>query len=666
MAITRQDYQYIRNTTPNSYQSKSSDGTLEVGVSVNNLAPELNDKNVHNPNYVEFYGSKDPSKVWSCPLNGATNQVYEYKITDMTNVSSVTESVWLQTSVTGKTGTIATTPGAGDIDIPNMGKKFVASFSETMPEGTVEVKAVDLNTVVSYNPETRKATGSIYSTKANTTVYSFLEYRVERTQYTTTVETSFQELGLQVAGATVTRIVGGDLVYGSESYEKTDSDISVKFTLKGSSLPLLTRIHYEIESDFTIADTIKDGLLLTQLFLESGTSYVVQIIDAIAPNNTDLPDNHVKITVGDKVVDFAFDQYLFFRTPEDNPNTAEKDIYTCEFEVYGAAFGYKLYHLDSDAGKLVQLRNFVSPVGAKIFIFKSDLPWMVNNKGVVVGLSNQRLNIPASTEDVGQDASLSEQEIKEAFSQTPVLEVCEDKLRIYMPDATEESDKWKYRDMWNATRNMQNPPAIINNIKLFAYRDFLTEVSRPYNDQDIETRYGLIHTLQRNNKSAADTYSSIDIDSEAHQTIQLKIYPISIGDNDSTYLELDFVEGVELTVNPSENHVFSLPLLSLFGYNYRYSQKAGFFDSSTIDACQYTSVCFAWGYEEGSEGNKKRYRLSDFSEPVLIDRDLVDVEWQEDGSYLMTLKKGVLSRTTSSYYTDAIYLNKAEETLKIE
>ena len=66
---------------------------------------------------------------------------------------------------------------------------------------------------------------------------------------------------------------------------------------------------------------------------------------------------------------------------------------------------------------------------------------MVNNKGVVVGLSNQRLNIPASTEDVGQDASLSEQEIKEAFSQTPVLEVCEDKLRIYMPDATEESDK---------------------------------------------------------------------------------------------------------------------------------------------------------------------------------------------------------------------------------
>lgn len=111
MAITRQDYQYIRNTTPNSYQSKSSDGSLEVGVSVNNLAPELNDKNVHNPNYVEFYGSKDPSKVWSCPLNGATNQVYEYKLLDMSKISSVTESSWLQMSITGKTGTIAMSPG---------------------------------------------------------------------------------------------------------------------------------------------------------------------------------------------------------------------------------------------------------------------------------------------------------------------------------------------------------------------------------------------------------------------------------------------------------------------------------------------------------------------------------------------------------------------------
>lgn len=664
MAITRQDYQYIRNTTPNSYQSKSSDGSLEVGISVNNLAPELNDKNVHNPNYVEFYGSKDPSKVWSCPLNGATNQVYEYKLLDMSKISSVTESSWLQISITGKTGTIAMSPGNGEG--PNVGKKFFASFSETMPEGTVEVKPVDINTTVSYDPETRKATGCIYSVKANSTVYSFLEYKVEQTKHTATIETSFQKLGLQVAGAKVTDILGGDLVYGSESYEKTDSDISVKFTLKGSTLPLITRIYYEIESDFTVADTIKDGLLLTQLFLESGTSYVVQVIDAIAPNNEDLPDNHVKITVKDKVVDFAFDQYLFFRTPEDDPNTQEKEIYACEFEVFGAAFGYKLYHLDNDAGKLIQLRNFVSPVGAKIFIFKSDLPWMVNNKGVVVGLSNQKLNIPASTENVGQDASLSEQEIKEAFLPTPTLGVHEDKLRIYMPGTTEESDKWKYRDMWNATRNMANPPVIINNIKLFAYRDFLTDVPRPYNGQNIETRYGLIQTLQRNNKSTADAYSPVDINPEAGQTIRLKIYPISIEDNDSPYLELDFVEGTELTVNPSENHVFSLPLLSLFGYNYHYSQKAGFLDSPTIDACQYTSVCFAWGYEEGSGENKKRYRLSDFSEPVLIDRSLVDVEWQEDGTYLMTLKKGVLSRTTSPYYTDAIYLNKAEETLKIE
>lgn len=661
MAINRQDYQYIRNTIPGQ-QNKISDGTLEVGVTVKNLVPELSDKNVFNPNYPEFYGTKDPTKVWSCPLNGATGQMYEYRASDCVEKTETRQS---QLTIRGKTGTIAELVGTTESGITI--RMFVASFSEFAPEGTISVKSPSTMVKIdSYDSSTRKVTGRIYSTKANASVYSILECEIQYKTYSKQVETSFLALGLPVAGAKITSIEGGHLVSDSATHENIGTDINVSFTLSGASPTLWTKIYYEIESDFTIADTIKDGLLLIQLQLESGTSYVVQVIDAIAPKNEDLPDNHMIMSDD---VDFTFDQYLFFRTPEDNPETKEKDIYHFELRVYGASFGYKLYHLDNEQGKLIQLRNFISPVGAKVFVFKSDLPWVVNNKGVIVGLSNNKLNIPASTDNTGQDASLSEDEIIEAFSKNPpLLEVNEDKLRIYLPDADSTTEKWRFQDMWNATRGMTNPPSIIQNVKLFVYRDYLKEDTiRCYNDQFISTRYGLIQTLQRNNKSDGDTYSPIDINQQEGRVLKIKILPISIEDNDSPFIELEFENNTDWTIDPSQNWVFSLPLLSLFGYNYQYCERAGYFNSTSIDASQYTSVCFAWGYESvDSNGKKKRITLSDFSEPVLIDRSLVNVEWGESGEYILSLGNSVLHRAYNPYYTDAIYLDKVEETIKIE
>ena len=57
MAINRQDYQYIRNTLPTN-KNKMSDGSLGIGVQVQNLIVELNQDNVFNQYYPEFYGTK--------------------------------------------------------------------------------------------------------------------------------------------------------------------------------------------------------------------------------------------------------------------------------------------------------------------------------------------------------------------------------------------------------------------------------------------------------------------------------------------------------------------------------------------------------------------------------------------------------------------------------
>jgi hypothetical protein len=88
---------------------------------------------------------------------------------------------------------------------------------------------------------------------------------------------------------------------------------------------------------------------------------------------------------------------------------------------------------------------------------------------------------------------------------------------------------------------MINPPSIIQNVKLFVYRDYLKEDTiRCYNDQFINTRYGLIQTLQRNNKSDGDTYSPVDINRQEGRVLKIKILPISIEDNDSPFIELEF------------------------------------------------------------------------------------------------------------------------------
>ena len=108
MAITRQDYQYIRNTLPNG-TSKNSDGTLTIGETVTNLVPELSEKNLYNPNYTDYYGTDKEdklTKVWCCPLEGEKYNTLTFTPDPMDlTKTEITETH--STLVKGTTGRIA-------------------------------------------------------------------------------------------------------------------------------------------------------------------------------------------------------------------------------------------------------------------------------------------------------------------------------------------------------------------------------------------------------------------------------------------------------------------------------------------------------------------------------------------------------------------------------
>ena len=96
----------------------------------------------------------------------------------------------------------------------------------------------------------------------------------------------------------------------------------------------------------------------------------------------------------------------------------------------------------------------------------------------------------------------------------------------------------------------------------------------------------------------------------------------------------------------------SLAALSLLGYNFQYSVNNDLFTQGDENLpYKYTSICFAWGYQEGN-GLK---RISDFSEPVLLDRDAVSIVYS-DNEYTLTLNDCSLSKgiLIPYYYTNEI------------
>lgn len=402
--------------------------------------------------------------------------------------------------------------------------------------------------------------------------------------------------------------------------------------------------------------TIKDGMLKTTTILEPNTSYVLQVIDAVQTSSAITEQNSIQWQGHQSV---EFNNYLFFNTGDlgENKNTTLK--------INGISFGYKIYAPIN--GDVCELRSIVSPVEAKVFLFKSDLPWFVDKQGVIVGLHDTPLKMMASTSSTARSPYLTESELINIFSKKPNLAISStnDKqtLRVLLPDALESSNTWKHYSLWNKTKTNGKTP-LIEKMRLIVYRDFLTPTLRDYNNQRIKQSKGIIRGIQCTNKTENDPYTKL---SEEIDSIKILFNQPKLNiDSSTTSINFDFIpdgeESFKEYVKTAEEKMnaveeMSLAVLSLLGYNFQYSVDNDLFTQEDENLpYRYTSICFAWGYQEGNALK----RISDFSEPVLLDRDAVSMTYS-DNEYTLTLKDCSLSKgiLIPYYYTnEIIYLTK--------
>jgi hypothetical protein len=69
---------------------------------------------------------------------------------------------------------------------------------------------------------------------------------------------------------------------------------------------------------------------------------------------------------------------LFFKTPKNSGN----NLYS--LKIHGLSFGYSFLGKNEN-DQPIELRCLKSEEQAKVFLFKSTIPWLVNNKGVISG-----------------------------------------------------------------------------------------------------------------------------------------------------------------------------------------------------------------------------------------------------------------------------------------
>lgn len=434
-------------------------------------------------------------------------------------------------------------------------------------------------------------------------------------------------------------------------------------TFYGSSLPVTATISYKIENTIenTITvvknTTIQNGLLTNNIILKPNKSYVLQVLNVVEPYNS-LPENIIE-NKNNNPTKYNFKQYLFFHTGD----FSEKD-YSFKLYINGLSFGYKIYNKLED-NTVAQARSFFAPVKAKVYLFESDMPWIVNEKGIIVGLSETYLQVPINSSSDPVNSILSTAEIKKIFSKKPKLQIEGDNLVIPLPDAVPISDtseySWPYQDLWVATHQNNPQPKIMKRLRLLVYRNFLTSEIRDYNNRTYSTQYGLLQTLEKTKYNPHDetinakTKYSIDIDqlsleysSSNQNALVTKIVIPSIGETKISREETLYRYYSTINLN----------ILSLLGYNYTYTNLK---QINQDEKYKYTSVSFAWGL--WNSGNSFT-RLSDFSDPLIINRNSNKIEFilnteTNKYEYKITLQNGysLKNQTSTNYYSKpAIYL----------
>ena len=610
MAMDNQSYKYIYNSFSKT-QNKQGTNTLSVGSTIQNLLVDLNENNIYNPNFTDYYGTDGKlSTKWCCATEG-----------DVKKTKTVTGEYYTQREIQERVSQSATTTGT----LKN--GQFEHTHSFILPEG---VDTSTISVMVNDTPTLYVLGGK----------YVQVSVRISSYQATMTISYKY------IKPVYVYRWSGEDLDYTvtNNTFDKMSTTrenkiLTIEWETELRKSPS-ARLDYVIKGSEKQEETIQYGLLLHEVILKPKTSYVLQVVNMTESKNTqEKKQNKIE---SDSCV-YEFDQYLFFQT---GPYSESFTLH-----IYGASFGYKTFGRkvnDNDEVEFFQLRSFEAPIQTKVFLFESPMPWVVNNVGIVVGLKEYTLKCQQETNNNGVSASFSDEEIMRIFQERPKLEISSDQktLVINLPGGVlENSTNWKYKDLWEYTYNNANL-SIMDNMYLITVRNYLTEEVRSYDRGMYQTQYGILRTIQRTRTSNQDLYSNAEGELKTYK-IQTKQIPILQGEAKYDPIQLSWAEG-EVSIQKTSN--VSLPIISLLGYNYTYTKRR---EISPINY-QYTSVSFAWAYFDGRKYNI----ISDYSIPLIVDRQSALIKEEMDETYLLECQERTLtSKTNTEYYkTDAIYL----------
>ena len=476
--------------------------------------------------------------------------------------------------------------------------------------------------------------------------------------YKLTYERTFKE---DVTNISVKNAFSSTL-YDDASYEWI-GDRAIRCYFYSTSKTVLGSLSYNIKKSSTQDETVEKGILYYTTSIRPRTAYVLQVVNAILPSNT-TSENRNKITLRDSDNTpryINFNNYLFFETGENEINI--------RLSIEGLSFGYQIYGLDAN-NQIYELRCFKTTTQAKVFLFEAKHPWIVDNNGIITGLTEAELNVPQKSSNTPVKASFSADQLAALFKEAPSFYISDDgkTLTVPFPNSILENGEWKWKNkvLWQYAGQNTSYPKIMDNIYLLVYRNFLTEEVRDYNNIKITTQYGLLRTIQKTCSNSKDEYAQeIDYKIQLNQKFLSGISPNSVKQLDGTlkwnFLPIIFnVPTSAKAIGQTTN--IDLCILPLLGYNYTYGMM-----NNKSDIYKYTAVSFAWGRKEGS----KFVRLSDFSIPIIVDRSTITINESrvDNTKYDLTPLQSdskelkLILRDSSNYYSfPAIYLEEVAKT----
>lgn len=442
------------------------------------------------------------------------------------------------------------------------------------------------------------------------------------------------------------------------TWEQSVNDIgSINFKVYSTKKKVEGILYYDMEETIAQDETVKNGTLYYTTNVKPKTSYVLQVINAIWPSNITAENiNTITLTSTDEKVkrSINFNQYIFFETGENEVNI--------KLEIKGLSYGYNAYSL-SLGKNIYELRCLKTNIQAKVFLFESKHPWMVDNKGIITNLVGSSLKIKEKTSGNPIKTSFSTEQLENLFKEAPSFEISNEgkTIQIPLPNSVLENQQWKWKNevLWKYAGQSTDYPKIMDNIYLLVYRNFLTEEIRDYNNIKITTQYGLLRTIQKTCSNSKDEYAQkMNYKIQLNQKFLSGISPQYVQSSntfDASPINFNVPTGI-LTIEKTTN--INLYILPLLGYNYTY----GIINNKS-DIYKYTAISFAWGKKEGN----KFIRLSDFSIPIIVDRSIMTISENrvDNIKYDLTPKSNLkltLKDSTDYYPFSAIYLEQVAET----